>query len=79
MLSAGMVHIFILKIKGCKNIKCHILYADVNKTTKYSACGDNSCTTSDRYVKSWILGTLRGFLGSTKVTEKHTKKQFPTE
>ena len=51
MLSAGMVHIFILKIKGCKNIKCHILYADVNKTTKYSACGDNSCTTSDRYVK----------------------------
>ena len=31
-------------------------------------CGDNSCITSDRYVKSWILGTLRGFLGSTKVT-----------
>ena len=39
MLSVGMVHIFIIKIKGCKNTKCHILYADVNKTTKYSACG----------------------------------------
>lgn len=40
MLSAGMVHIFILKIKGRKNIKYHILYAGVNKTTKYSTCGD---------------------------------------
>ena len=37
MLSVGMVHIFILKIKGCKNTKYHILYLNVNKTTKYSA------------------------------------------
>ena len=28
--------------------------------------------------KSLILGTLRGFSGLTRVTEKHTKKQFPT-
>ena len=38
MLSVGMVHIFIIKIKGYKNTKYHILYAGVNKTAKYSTC-----------------------------------------
>ena len=42
-------------------------------------CGDNSCTTSDRYVKILDFRHFESFLGSTRVTEKHTKKQFPTE
>ena len=43
-----------------------------------ATCGDNSCTTSDRFIRILDLreGTLRGFSGLTRVTEKHKKKQF---
>lgn len=37
---------------------------------------DNSCTTSDRYVKILDFRHLRGFSGLTRVTEKCTKRQF---
>lgn len=42
---------------------------------------DNSCTTSDRFIRILDLreGTLRGFSGLTRVTEKHTKRQFLME
>ena len=40
---------------------------------------DNSCTTSDRFVKPLDFRHFERFSGSTRVTGKHTKKQFLME
>ena len=47
---------------------------DVHLFCALMAYRDNSCTTSDRYVKILNFRHLRGFSGLTRVTEKHTKK-----
>ena len=46
------------------------------KACLVQAYRDNSCTTSDQYVKILDFRHLRGFSGLTKVTEKFTKRQF---
>lgn len=49
---------------------------DVHLFCALMAYRDNSCTTSDRYVKILNFRHLRGFSGLTRVTEKCTKRQF---
>lgn len=44
--------------------------------SEYLSCGDNSCTTSDRYVKILDFRHFERFLGLTRVTGKHTKSNF---
>ena len=40
---------------------------------------DNSCTTSDRFVRILNFRHFERFSGLTRVTEKHTKRQFLME
>lgn len=49
---------------------------DVHLYCTLMACGDGGTTTSERYAKSLILGTLRGFLALIRVIEKHIKRRF---
>ena len=46
---------------------------------EHSAYRDNSCTTSDQYVKILDFRHLRGFSGLTRVTEKRIKRLFLME
>lgn len=69
-----MVHIFILKIKGCKNTKYYILYANVNKTTKYSARRDRDNAPKEKYLKLIEFRHFERHILFSQIERKDKKK-----